>query len=96
MEIADILSLVLLIGLLNASILITLLKFDILENYEARFGHYRFLPRGDCFFCLGFWIAVLQAICFAIVSPGFEWIIFPFCSTAVSTYISHAIIKITD
>jgi len=81
------------IGLFNATVLMILLKFGILEDYAARFGHIPWLPPGDCFFCLGFWFAVLESIGFFIISPDPKWLVIPFISTAVSTFVSHAIIK---
>lgn len=91
------LEIIILLGLLNAAALICLDKWHVLDEYQAHLGHIKWLPAADCFFCLGFWMAAFQlglGVLFFVIEPSRHLILIPFCSTVISTFLSHAILDI--
>lgn len=83
------LSLIIILGLLNTTLLICFKKWKWLDRYEV----YRpkFFPSANCYLCLGFWLAVLETIYFLITIDA-TLVVVPFCSAAITNYLTNTAI----
>lgn len=76
-------ALIISIGLLSAGLIMTAIKFGIIDWYEL--NRKTWMPE-FCVFCLGFWLSVGMIALLFISGFPMEWIYFftPFASAALS------------
>lgn len=94
------LEIIVITALVVATIILALRKWGVLNWYGAHLGHISWLPAYDCYLCLGFWMAAFfhfpmvgVSLVFGDFIDAIKFLLVPFCSTAISTYLTHAIIK---
>lgn len=79
------------IALLNTTILICLKKWGVLEWYSIR--RPLWMPAADCYLCLSLWLGIIEClIIFFIRVNLLEVFIAPFCSCAITNYLTNTAI----
>lgn len=73
-------------GLLNTTLLICFKKWGWLELYTIY--RKKWMPKADCYLCLSFWLAMLQAAGVSIFC-GWQFMLVPFCSCAITNYLTN-------
>lgn len=86
---SPVLQLTALIALWNTTLLVCLKKWKALEWYQVR--RRLWMPEGNCYLCLSFWISVVQIGCMYASGDiiSLEFLIVPFCSCPITNYLTN-------
>jgi hypothetical protein len=81
---------IIIISLLNATLLQCFRKWHWLEWYAIHKADY--LPDAGCFLCLSFWLAAIECIILFYYFLDPKFLIIPFCACALTNFIINATI----
>lgn len=70
------------VSLISATVMITIKKLRLDELYQVH--RFKFLPPEVCFFCLGFWLGVIQVGALYVFIPDIFYIVVPFIAAPLA------------
>ena len=80
---SNLVALIAIISLFNATVIITLHKWNWFEWYEARKPKWLKWFK-QCVFCFGFRLAIFEIILIAFIMPSWYLIIVPYCCASLT------------